>query len=293
MDNNKLSKTLKEIRERNNMSQQEMADSLGYSSRSTIRKIESGENEMSESKLKRLIELYDLEYDEVGLTFDEYEDIAGLKKDSLYPNPEISSLCYIKNCITNPNIIVGDYTYYDDKKGADLFEKHVTHHYPWIGDKLIIGKFCQIGSGVEFIMNGANHQMNSVSTYPFYIFKGWEQESPEMKDLPFKGDTVVGNDVWFGQNVTVLPGVHIGDGCIIGANSVVGSDIPPYSVVVGNPARIIRKRFDDEMIELLEKLQWWNKTTNQIQKLIPILSSSDINYVKEELKLIVDGDKNL
>ena len=139
-------------------------------------------------------------------------------------------------------------------------------------------------------MNGANHQINSVSTYPFYIFNGWEQNPPKKEDLPYKGDTVIGNDVWIGQNVTFLPGVNVGDGCIIGANSVVASDIPPYSIVVGNPARVIKRRFDDEMIELLEKLQWWNLHPKKVQKLIPLLSNRDIDYVKEELRLIIDGD---
>ena len=282
MDKNKLSKTIKEIRERNNMSQQEMADSLGYSSRSTIRKIESGENDMSESKLRKLIELYDLEYDEVGLTFDEYGDVAGLKKDSLYPNPEISSLCYIKNCIANPNIIVGDYTYYDDKKGADLFERHVTHHYPWIGDKLIIGKFCQIGSGVEFIMNGANHQMNAISTYPFYIFsKELRKFTPSPEKLPLKGDTVIGNDVWIGQNVTILPGVNIGSGAIIGANSVVGSDVPPYSIAVGNPCRVIKDRFDLKIKTLLLDIAWWNWDIEKIEQNIQVLLSDDVEKLKK------------
>lgn len=142
-------------------------------------------------------------------------------------------------------------------------------------------------------MNGANHQMNSVSTYPFYIFDGWKQEPTKKEDLPYKGDTLIGNDVWIGQNVTFLPGVHVGDGCIIGANAVVASDIPPYSVVVGNPARVIRKRFDEEMIELLEKLRWWNKTTDQIQKIMPLLSNSDIDYVKEEIRRIVDKDESI
>ena len=102
----------------------------------------------------------------------------------------------------------------------------------------------------------------------------------------------IGNDVWIGQNVTLLPGVHVGDGCIIGTNAVVGGDIPPYSVVVDNPAKIIRKRFDDEMIELLEKLQWWNLSEKQIQKIIPILSCGDINYVKEQIKkFLTQGEK--
>ena len=281
MDKEKLKKTVKDIRERNNMSQQDMADTLGYSSRSTIRKIESGENDMSMQKLRRLIELFDLQYDDVGLSFEEFDSLSGLRKDSLYPNPEIQSLCYIKNCITNPNIIVGDYTYYDDKKGADLFEKHVTHHYPWIGDKLIIGKFCQIGSGVEFIMNGANHQMKAITTYPFYIFsKELRKYTPPAEDMPYKGDTVVGNDVWIGQNVTILPGVQIGSGAIIGANSVVGSDIPPYSIAVGNPCRVIKDRFDLKTKMILLDIAWWNWDIDKIEKNIPILLSGDVEKLK-------------
>lgn len=144
------------------------------------------------------------------------------------------------------------------------FESHITHHYDFNDDKLIIGKFCQIASGVEFIMNGANHQMNAVSTYPFYTLDGWNQTVPKKEDMPIKGDTIIGNDVWIGQNVTILPGAHIGDGGIIGANSVVGSNIPPYTIVVGNPARQIRKRFDDELIKILEKLKWWDKSIEEI-----------------------------
>ena len=135
------------------------------------------------------------------------------------------------------------------------FEKCVTHHYDFYNDKLIIGKFCQIGKGVEFIMNGANHQMNAVSTFPFYILEKWEQEVPQLDKMPLKGDTVIGNDVWIGQNVTILAGVHIGDGIIIGANSVVGSNIEPYTIVLGNPAKPTRKRFDNELIDLMLKFK--------------------------------------
>ena len=279
MDKAKLGKALKETRERNNMSQQDMADSLGYSSRSTIRKIESGENDMSEAKFRKFMQLYGLDYDEIGFSID--DEIAGLRKDRLFPNPEITSLCYVKNCVTNPNIIVGDYTYYDDKKGADLFEKHVTHHYDFIGDKLIIGKFCQIGSGVEFIMNGANHQMAAFTTYPFYIFsKDLRKHTPPLEKMPLKGDTVIDNDVWIGQNVTILPGVHIGSGAIIGANSVVGSDIPPYTIAVGNPCRVIKDRFDLETKTLLLEIAWWNWDIEKIKENIDVLLSLDLEKLK-------------
>lgn len=201
----------------------------------------------------------------------------------IFPIKNLDSITYVKPSVKNPNIIVGDFTYFADKD----FEKHVTHHYDFIGDKLIIGKFCQIAAGVEFIMNGANHQMNAVSTYPFYIFGTWEQSAPDKKDLPLKGDTIIGNDVWIGQNVTILPGVHISDGVIIGANSVVGNNVEPYTIIAGNPAKEIRKRLDPELIEIMEKLKWWDKSIEEINSLIPILTCSELNKVREELKKII------
>lgn len=203
--------------------------------------------------------------------------------NTIFPLPNINTLTFVKPTIKNPNIVVGDFTYFADTD----FEKHVTHHYDFIGDKLIIGKFCQIGAGVEFVMNGANHQMNAVSTYPFYIFGSWDQSAPSKEDLPLKGDTVVGNDVWIGQNSTILPGVHIGDGAIIGLNSVVTRDVPPYTIVAGNPAKAVRKRFDDELINLLLKLKWWDKSIEEINALIPLLSCSDLAKVKQEIKSLL------
>lgn len=178
---------------------------------------------------------------------------------------------------------MGDFTYIADSE----FESHVTHHYDFNNDKLIIGKFCQIASGVEFVMNGANHQTNAVSTFPFYTLEGWSQDVPKKEDMPIKGDTIIGNDVWIGQNVTILPGVHIGNGAIIGANSVVDSDIEPYTIVVGNPAKQIRKRFDDELIQIMENLKWWDKSIEEINNLIPLLTSSDLDKVKEELSKLL------
>ena len=198
----------------------------------------------------------------------------------IQPIANVEALTFIKPTIKNPNIIVGDFTYF---AGGD-FESHVTHHYDFIGDKLIIGKFCQIAAGVEFVMNGANHQMNAATTYPFNIFGTWEQPAPAQSDLPLKGDTIVGNDVWIGQNATILPGVHIGDGAIIGANAVVGSDVEPYTIVVGNPAKPLRKRFDEELTGLLLKFKWWDKPIDEINSLLPILTCSDLEKIKAELK---------
>ncbi len=189
-------------------------------------------------------------------------------------------ITYLKSVITNPDIIVGDFTYYD----GDDFEQHVTHHYNFIGDKLIIGKFCQIAKGIEFIMNGANHQMNAVSTFPFFIFDDWRWSPPPKDVMPYKGNTIIGNDVWIGQNVTILPGVHIYDGAIIGCNSVVSHDVDAYTIVAGNPIRIIRKRFNTELINLLLKFKWWDKSTDEIKKILPILTNPNLNVVKHYIK---------
>ena len=198
-----------------------------------------------------------------------------------YPNEQMKRVCFIKNIVTNPAIEVGDYTYYDDPDGAELFEQHVTHHYPFMGDRLIIGKFCAIAKGIEFIMNGANHRINAVTTYPFSIMgHGWESTIPTLDDLPYKGDTVVGNDVWIGQNVTVLPGVHIGDGAIVGANAVVTRDVPPYHIVGGNPARVIRPRFDEALIAYLLELRWWDWPAEKIFANLDVLTSADLERIK-------------
>lgn len=203
----------------------------------------------------------------------------------IHPIPGYDKEIYVKPTIKNPNIIVGEFTYIADAE----FESHVTHHYEWLGDRLIIGRFCQIAAGVEFVMNGANHQLNAVTTFPFYTLQGWQADPPAPADLPFKGDTVIGNDVWIGQNAVILPGVHIGDGAIIGANSVVGGAIEPYTVAAGNPAKAIRKRFDDELIALMLRFKWWDKDISEIQRLIPLLTCSDLNRVKREIKKLLNA----
>lgn len=205
--------------------------------------------------------------------------------NKVFPVPGFKTVTYVKPTITNPNIIVGDFTYFSDV----FFEKHVLHRYDYYQDKLIIGKFCQIAKGVNFVMNGVNHQMNAVTTFPFYILEGWDQSVPPLSEMPQKGDTVIGNDVWIGENATVLPGVHVGDGAIIGMNSVVGSDVPPYTIVAGNPARKIRQRFDNELIDLLLRLKWWDKDIEEINSLIPILTCSDLEKVKNEIKALLNA----
>lgn len=198
------------------------------------------------------------------------------RKEEMHPQPLVPSLCYIKNVITNPNIVVGDYTYYDDidSNGED-FEKHVTHFYPHIGDKLIIGKFCSIAKGVEFVMNGANHPMNGISAFPFGIFIENKPTIPK-EIVPNKGNTVIGNDVWIGQNATFMPGVKVGDGAIIGSNAVVAKDVPPYSIAVGNPARVVKMRFDEKTIEKLLEIRWWDLPIEVIEENFELLQDKNI-----------------
>lgn len=198
-----------------------------------------------------------------------------------YPLGGYDKLCFLKNVVKNPNIIVGDYTYYADFENCENFEQNVKYLFDFIGDRLIIGKFCMIASGVTFIMNGANHITDAISTYPFSIFgRGWEGAMGN-KLYPYKGDTVIGNDVWLGYGSTIMPGVRIGDGAIIASNSTVTKDVLPYAVVGGNPARLIRMRFSEgEIIQLLE-LKWWEWEPEKITQNIHKLTESNVQALWE------------
>ncbi|MDF2921780.1 MAG: vatD [Paenibacillaceae bacterium] len=210
--------------------------------------------------------------------------MLGPDKHKLYPNESIRTVCYIANLPKRPNVEIGDYTYYSDNhSNPENFYDHIQHHYEFLGDKLIIGKFCAIAEGITFIMNGANHRMDGLTTYPFNIFGGgWEKVTPDLEQLPFKGDTVIGNDVWIGQNVTIMPGVQIGDGAIIASNATVTKHVDPYAIVGGTPARLIRKRFDEETVELLLKLCWWDWTEQRIFDHLELLTSAhDIASLKK------------
>lgn len=213
--------------------------------------------------------------------------------NAIFPN-EYGTTCFIRNVIKAPNISVGEYTYYDSEDHPELFEQtNVLFNYPFFGDKLIIGKFCQIAHGTTFIMGAANHRLGSATTYPFNVMGGvWREIStPHIEELPHKGDTVIGNDVWLGRNCTILPGVKIGNGAIVAACSVVTKDVAPYTVVGGNPARFLKRRFDDGTAALLEELRWWDLPPEELTEIIPVLCDTDMKRAAEKLRAILAEKK--
>lgn len=196
-----------------------------------------------------------------------------------YPNPLVARLGLLKQFVDHPQIEIGEFTYYDDPNGITNFIDNIHYLFDFIGDRLIIGKYCQIATGVNFIMNGGNHSMSGFSTYPFGIFGGdWSDYGMSGN---IKGDTIVGNDVWIGRNATILCGIKIGNGAIIASHSVVTKDVEPYTIVGGNPARVIRKRFDDETIEILQRLAWWNIPPETLTPHLQALTQGDINYLTQ------------
>lgn len=204
--------------------------------------------------------------------------------NTLHPIPGQNRVVLLKTLIKNPLIKVGDFSYYDDPDDATAFEsKNVLRHYG--PERLIIGKFCAIAAGAQFIMNGANHRMSGPSTYPFPIMGGsWAEHMDLVTELPNRGDTVVGNDVWIGGNVTIMPGIRIGNGAIISTGSIVTKDVPDYGVVGGKPATLIRYRFTAPQIQILLDAAWWDWPLEMISKHVRTISDGSI----EELAAIAE-----
>ena len=185
---------------------------------------------------------------------------------------------FLRAVVEHPNIEVGDYSYYDDSRGPEHFvARCVRYHFPFVGDRLIIGRFVAIGQGVQFIMNGANHALDGISTYPFSMLGFVPGQGPAEEKGTFKGDTVVGNDVWIGREAVIMPGVIIGDGAIIGTRAVVARDVPPYAVAAGNPARIVKRRFDEETVAALLRIRWWDWPAGSIQQHVKLIRDADVN----------------
>jgi virginiamycin A acetyltransferase len=207
--------------------------------------------------------------------------LYGADPKDKHPMKGFPQICFIQNTVSNPNIVVGDYTYYDDPEDSENFERNVLYHFPFIGDCLIIGKFCALATGVKFIMNGANHKLDGFSTYPFQIFgNGWEKVTPQTGELPSKGDTTIGNDVWIGYEAVMMPGVQVGDGAIVAAKSVVVSDLSPYTIVGGNPAKPIRQRFEEDVVRALIEVAWWNWDIEKITRNLEKIVAADIDALR-------------
>lgn len=188
----------------------------------------------------------------------------------------------IRDHLTNPNISVGRCTYYSGYYHGCHFEENVRYLAPdrTDVDKLRIGSFCSIGSGAVFVMAGnQGHRFDWASTYPFHYM-------PDFSEAPDgwvpKGDTVVGNDVWIGTEAMIMPGVTIGDGAVIGARSLVTRDVPPYAIVGGTPAKVLRYRFSDQEIILLLEFRWWEKDDESIRRNQRLLCSRDIRRLVSE-----------
>jgi virginiamycin A acetyltransferase len=202
----------------------------------------------------------------------------------IYPRSNDNSTIYLKNVITRDNIIVGDYTIYNDfyNDPKDFENRNVIYHYPVNKDKLIIGKFCSIACGAKFLFNSANHTLHSLSTYPFPIFnEEWDKSMKPCQAWDNKGDIVIGNDVWIGFEAVIMAGVTIGDGAIIGARAVVTKNVEPYSIVGGVPAKFIKIRFEKDVIDELLGIRWWDLPTDKISKCLEAIRNEDIKLLKK------------
>jgi len=205
--------------------------------------------------------------------------------NKIYPRTGDKETVYLKDVVTDPGIIVGDFTMYHDFVNDPVqFEKNnVLYHYPINRDKLMIGKFCSIACGAKFLFNSANHTQDSLSTYPFPIF--FEEWNLDVKNVTVawdnKGDIVIGNDVWIGYEAVIMAGVTIGDGAIIGTRAVVTKDVPPYTIVGGVPAKPIRRRFSDEIVFALLELKWWDWPIERIRQNISAIQTGDLESLKK------------
>jgi virginiamycin A acetyltransferase len=203
---------------------------------------------------------------------------------AVHPVPAHQRIVFLRNVVTAPNVEIGEYTYYDDPDAALLFDtRNILHHYEFLGDKLVIGRFCAIATGARFVMNGANHAMTGFSTYPFNIFGGGWEDGFDFATIAAgnKGDTTVGNDVWIGADALILPGVTIGDGAIIAASSVVSRDVAPYAIVAGNPASERRRRFEPEIVTRLLALRWWDWPIDRIGRNLAAIRGADIDALEK------------
>lgn len=199
---------------------------------------------------------------------------------TLFPIDGLNTLCFLKNLVTHPRIEVGEYTYYHDFEDVARFERNVRYLFPHGTDRLVIGRFGMIASDVTFIMNGARHLTDAASAYPFSIFGGEWGEAMDSRDWPSKGDLVIGHDVWIGYRATLVNGITVGHGAIIATNATVTRDVPPYAIVGGNPARILRMRFDPQTVDRLLAIAWWDWPIDKITRHTRLLTGTDLDALE-------------
>ncbi|CUH83492.1 CatB-related O-acetyltransferase [Thalassovita mediterranea] len=207
---------------------------------------------------------------------------ASLRHPILLPDGQpYPNTVYLSQVIDHPNITVGDYTYYNDfDPVTDYAARIAPYLYAGAPERLHIGRFGQFAHGTRFITASADHPKHWFSAYPFAVFN---HDCMDLYAEEFaKGDdTYIGHDVWIGHNAMILPGVTVGNGAIIGAGAVVSRDVPGYAVVAGNPAQVVRLRFPETVIELLERLAWWDLPLDQIRRVLPVLASADVAALRD------------
>lgn len=204
----------------------------------------------------------------------------GPDPDNLHPLAGHPRTVFIRSLDLPENVEVGEYSYYDDPAGPETFLQNILYHFAFLGDRLRIGRFCAIAAGTRFLMNGGNHRLDAPSTFPFPIFGGAWAGAFDTSRFPNRGDTVIGNDVWLGYGTTVMPGVRIGDGAVVAALSVVSRDVPPYAIVAGNPARVVRLRFPEADIARLLRIAWWDWDAARITRHLAAISDGDVDTLE-------------
>ncbi|MDW2798438.1 CatB-related O-acetyltransferase [Clostridium boliviensis] len=206
----------------------------------------------------------------------------------IYPRKHDKETVYLKNVVKDPAIEVGDYTIYNDyvNDPVDFEKNNVLYHYPVNKERLVIGRYCSIACGAKFIFTSANHTQRSLATYPFGIFfDEWDLPVERIADTwDNKGDIVIGNDVWIGYEAVIMQGVHIGDGAVIGTRAVVTKDVEPYSIVGGIPAKTIRSRFDQPVVQVLLSLKWWDWSDEKVKENLEAITTGNMRKLLEGSK---------
>lgn len=209
-----------------------------------------------------------------------------LTYDAKYPvtlpdGTVLKNLVYLNQVIDHPNIEIGDFTYFNSFQPVDDWAGRIAPYlYAGAPERLLIGKFGQFANGALFITSSANHPMRGFSTYPFAIFDPVSMGAYAEENAA-RGDTIVGNDVWIGHDARILPGVSIGDGVIVAAGAVVARDVPPYAVVAGNPAKVVRMRFPEDVIAKLLQLRWWDWPVDHIGENLEAIAGGDIEALEQ------------